>query len=148
MYKFTLVLCLLFPFAVFAQDPTPVDPELDKPVVDVRVHTFGDGQTFVCFTEDDSRRILQLRLQFNDIKAKLDKYEEWIAVKTKEITKLEEANGYLGDKVDAYRSENIMLKASIEDLDSWWRNPWVWFTVGTLVGAGGAIGIFYAVEKG
>jgi len=141
MNRLAFIFLLLIPVTALGDDTVPPEP-----LIDIRTHTFGDGITFVCFTENDSRNILLLRLQFTDIKNKLAKYEEWITVKTKQISKLEEANGYLGSTVDAYRSETILLKAALEASDAWYRNPYVWFSVGIIVGGGVGAAIFYAAK--
>ena len=115
---------------------------------DVRPHTFDDGESFVCFSLDDSKLLLKLRLSFEEQKKQLDKYKEWIDVKKQQIEKLDVANSLLEAKVEAFQTENANLRMEMQTQDSWWKSPYLWFTVGIIAGSGMGIAIFYAAKEG
>jgi len=52
----------------------------------------------------------------------------------------------LNSQVELLTDSNVTLQEQINDMDSWWRNPYLWLGVGIVLGTGATVGIVYAVK--
>jgi hypothetical protein len=136
MRRATIVVCavLLCVSVVYAEDK-----------MDVRAQQI-DGKSFVCFTEADSQKLLQLTLDYPKLQLQLKTQGELIDIKTKEISTLELANGNLREQNGVLVLQNTHLQQKIVDRDAWYKSPYLWFVVGLVVGTGVSITIFYLAK--
>jgi len=128
---FFLIMLLAFPVGASEIDARPIEI---------------DGLPFVAFDRASAQRLLEMRLNMPILQLKLDKLSEL-------ITGLNHENDLLSDNLDLANAknavmleENVELKDVINSLDSWWRNPWLWFGVGLVVGTATTVIVVYLVK--
>ncbi|MFA5132534.1 MAG: hypothetical protein WC444_04430 [Candidatus Paceibacterota bacterium] len=132
MKRTFFVLVLLVSAPSYAQD-------------DIRVQQI-DGKSFVCFTEDDAKVLLQLRLDYPKMKEKILILDERIELKNKMVMSLEDANEYLNQQNGLLLKTNAGLEEKLDSMDSWYRSPILWSVVGVVIGVGITVGVMYAVK--
>jgi len=125
----------LVPCVVSAQEPVP----------DVQAHVI-DGKSYVCFVTADAQTLLQLRIDCPKLQLAIDQYRELVTLKNGQITTLTGLNLNLSQQADVYKSEMVRLNEALASANAWYRNPYLWFGVGVVVGTGASIAIFYAVK--
>ena len=126
-----IILVLLVPSVCIA------DAELD-----VRVQNI-EGAKFVCFRDKDAQKLLQLRLNYPKLEQKIELLEEQVDLKQQQIEKYVQGAELLDSKVTLLTERNVELQKKLNDLDSWWRNPYLWFGVGCVIGTTAIISIMY-----
>ena len=134
-----IILLVCLPALGFADDPAPVE------VPDIQVHDIN-GKKYDCFLPVDAQVLLQLRINYPILKLDLDKHKELIVIKDIELKKLDDINANLAQQRDTYKDESIRFQEELKSRDAWYRNPYLWFTVGLVTGAGIAVGVAFAVN--
>lgn len=134
MRLFTALGCtLLFGSIAYSAEP------------DVRVQVI-DSKKFVCFTEPDAQTLLQMRLDYPKLELKITKLEEQVGLKEAQIQTLTTGNANLLQQIKIVQTENVRLTNQLESGSAWYRNPYLWFCVGIVTGAGLATGIAFAIK--
>lgn len=106
-----------------------------------------DGKPFVAFDVASAQVLLQMRMDYPKLELQLVKSKELIEIKDQEIFALGEANTNLNQQIVEFKNQNVELQKQIEKRDSWYRSPYLWFTVGVVAGAALAVGLTYAINE-
>lgn len=114
--------------------------------VDSRV-TEIDGKTFVCFDEEFSRNLLQIRINYPKLTLKIEKLEELISVKEQQLTKYATAEVQLQEQIKFLSKENANLNLQISQNGAWYKSPYLWFSFGLLVATATTITVYETVRK-
>ena len=112
---------------------------------DVRAYNI-DGKSYVCFVPADAQTLLQLRIDCPKIQLELDKYKELVNVKDGEVLALTNMKDNLSQQVAVYSSEVTELSKELASANAWYKNPWLWFGVGAVVGTGASIAVLHATR--
>lgn len=129
-----LAACVAFPAR--ADEPAEVDA---RPIE-------IDGEPFVAFDRASAQKLLEMRMKFSIMELKLEKTATLLTGLNKENRLLSDNLDLADDKVKILTTENVDLKDTIRSLDSWWRDPWLWFGIGVVVGTGVTVAVVYAVR--
>ena len=139
IFSLSLVI-FIFPSHIFAQDIS--DPQASP---DIRIQIF-DGKEFICFTKLDAKYLLQLRLDFPPLLKQIGLLKTQVKNKDLQISELELGAKNLGKQLKIFEKQNADLREEIIDSQAWYKNTYLWFGVGFLIGVGATIGVAYAVK--
>jgi hypothetical protein len=115
------------------------------PVLDIKKFEL-EGITYVGFLERDAQTLLQYRIDIPKLKLKIEKLEEKVKNNQLQIDTLTSANSTLLTTKDFLTTENVRMQKELDSKESWIRSPYLWFTVGLVVGVAATIAIVYAVN--
>jgi hypothetical protein len=100
----------------------------------------------IWFPERTALRLLE------DVKLKLS-YEKQIEVLDARLLVEKQRSELLRKDAEAleqikaaFEQENTDLKTRLREVNIWWRSPYLWFTVGIIVGCGVTVGIVAAAK--
>jgi hypothetical protein len=136
---FTLFCFSVCPSILLAQD-SEKEPEESVQIVDI------DGFPHLCFTVESAKKLLDRYEKFPTLELKIKTLEELIGVKADHILALEKVHEIDHERIEALIATNTGLQKALEKGDAWYYSPWLWCTIGLLVGTGVTIGISYAVK--
>lgn len=129
---------LLPPCSSLAQDSEPIK-------INVRVETF-DGIEHLCLEEPDARDMFKMRLTYPKLQLKIDKLEKLLKIKDLEINALEGIKENMLLQKEALEEQNIALQKRLDDTNSFWKSPYLWASIGVLLGVGLTLGVVYGVS--
>lgn len=97
-----------------------------------------DGVTGVWIRTETARRYLKLEVELKAAQDELTLTQEKVSQADSRIILLEERVTLTEQERDTWKvkwtNENAMRVSLESDRHVWWRKPWVWFTVGVVVG--------------
>jgi hypothetical protein len=134
-------------FGVDVAEETPTPPENGVPaeapteVPDIRVLQ-ADGKEFVAFEPKYAQMLLQMRLDYPKLELKIEKLVTLLNIRGKLVEKALEMNANLEDQLKVKDDVLIGLQEKINNADSFWRSPYLWFAVGIVLATGTTILIF------
>jgi hypothetical protein len=130
---YLIVFFILSP--AFAQDPQPID--VQGVIIKDRKCLVPEDEsdaTHVAFGQKEALNLLQLRIDFPKLELKIDELEKLVFIKDKEVMKLEDMNGNLSQQMIVISGQNDYLKEEIEGAYKWYRSPYLWTSVGIVLG--------------
>ena len=145
MKHLLIIICLLFSVTTYADDIDWENIKIGDHQVDAR-EIILDNLPFVAFDRDSAQRLLQMRVDFPKMELKLEKTAELLTGLNHEIRLLDKANLNLIEQSVQLVNGNIELQQALDDRDRWYKSPYFTFVCGLLIGAGGAITMFYIAK--
>ena len=144
MYRLSLfiILCILSSYA-YAYAAGPAD-SADTPL-DIHKFVLNDI-TYVGFLEKDAQTLLQYRIDIPKLNLKIVKLEEKIVNNELQMEKLASANNILLETKQFLIVENSRLQQELINSTAWYRNPYLLFSFGLLVGTAATIAVVYLVK--
>jgi len=133
---FILIFMFVVPVTTFADDP---------PVLDIEKFT-KDGKDYVGFLPADAQTLLQYRIDLPKLKLEITKFKDLVKIKDAEITTLTSANATLLETKQFLITENVRLQKEFDNRDVWYKSPYLWFSVGLVLGTAATVTVVYLVK--
>jgi len=106
-----------------------------------------NGQAGVWFPAVKATQLLEDVAQLPAIKVQLEKLEQRLAMEKERATLLER-NVQTTEKIaGSWKATAESQAALLTGKDPWWKSPYLWLTVGIVVGTATTIGIAHAVKE-
>lgn len=106
-------------------------PSVDN--TDIRVLE-EDGASFVCFTPEDTKKLLQMRLDLPLLEMKAQKLEESNLLRDAELVKLRASTDEMYAQLLDQRTLSKRLEADLNKKQVWYTHPIFWAVVGFTLG--------------
>jgi hypothetical protein len=106
-------------------------PHVDN--TDIRIIE-EDGASFVCFTPEDTKKLLQMRLDLPLLELKAQKLEESNVLRDAELVKLRTSNDEMYAQLLDQKTLSKRLEADLNKKNVWYTHPIFWAVVGFTLG--------------
>ena len=136
--KFAIVVFIcLFAMNSFADD-IPPEPDIRKFQL--------EDITYVGFLEKDAATLLQYRIDIPKLKLQVTKLKAKIVNNVAQIDTLTSANHTCLEAKEFLTVENVRMQHDKDSRDAWYRSPYLWFSVGLLLGTAATVTVVYLVK--
>jgi len=133
---FILIFTFIFPFAALADD---------LPVLDIR-KCIIEGKEYVGFLPADAQTLLQYRIDIPKLRLEITSFKDLVKIKDAEINTLASANSTLLETKSFLTTENVRMQKEIDNQNAWYKSPYLWFSVGLIIGTAATVTVVYLVK--
>lgn len=105
-----------------------------------------NGKSFVAFDRSSALFLLSLRVKYPKLQLQLKNQNHLIRLKDTRIDLLEKNIVNLNEQKDCLFEEVKGLKDELDRKNAWYRSPYLWFSVGVVLGIGTTIAVVYGVS--
>jgi len=105
-----------------------------------------DGVDFVAFDRESALFLLGLRVKYPKLELQLKNQDQLIKLRGVRISLLEKNLVNMNDQKVYLQDEINGLTAALDTQTAWYKSPYLWFSVGVVLGIGTTVLVVYGVS--